>query len=460
MLDLRALPPTMRRNLAFELAYSATAGVVSGLAYLAPVAVLGSLGGGALEVTLLTAAMPAAALLQPAWAALARRFRLKHLAMASAASRCLPLFLIGTVWHPAAFTALIVAYHLLGGPVTLAVPSLYKYTYADSHRGRIIGLLRMTQHFVAIPIMLGGAALLDFRADWYRLLYPVGGVIGLGGLLFYGRLRIRRDCPLRRVERSEAPTWSNLLTIVRQDRNFRLFQATIFLTGTGFLVSRSIWIYLLRDIFALGQLEIIALVQVMPIILGALTAPGWGWLIDRTSPVAGRVAFALLGSIAYLAIFASFAGHWLVLAVVGALLRGGVLGAAEVATTTGNLYFSVHAERAALYESISSVFRGIRGLTMPLLGLALFSQVHFLVFLAPVLLNLWSLRLALRLWHRDRREPPELAWRRRTAADSPDPVPVMVEVDGNAVASARVVGDSVVTSPGHSRCRRRGGACE
>ena len=88
--------------------------------------------------------------------------------------------------------------------------------------------------------------------------------------------------------------------------------------------------------------------MIFPVILGGITSPFWGWLIDRTSPVAGRVAFALMGIPAYFALFASFYFDWLFLAFLGAALRGVVLGAAEVSTTTGNLYFADKPERAAL----------------------------------------------------------------------------------------------------------------
>jgi len=406
LLGLTDLSPATRRNLAFELLYSASAGVVMGLAHLGQVTVLGSLDGDAATTTVMVAAFPAANVLQPWWAALARRFRLKSLALVSGALRCLPLFAIGLAADAWSFTLLIVAFHFLAGPHQLAVPSLYKYNYPDSHRGRIIGVFRLLQNGMALPVMLGSAALLDWEPTLYQIIYPAGGALGLLGLLFYACLSIPDDKPADRAAQSERPTWSRIAAVLRRDQNFRLFQATIWLTGAGFLMSRSIWLYLLRDMFGLSQFELTLLVQVMPIVLGAVTSPLWGWLIDRTTPVAGRVAFAWLGIFAYAAIFASFLGEWLWLAYAGAILRGLVLGAAEVATTTGNLYFSVYRERAALYESISSLFQGIRGLSMPLLGWLLFLALHEFLFLVPTVLNAWSLLLAVQLYRRDRAERP------------------------------------------------------
>jgi MFS family permease len=415
VLGLEQLPKEMRRNLSFEVGYGACTGVVSGLALLAQITAIGVLNGGVLAVTLITAAMPAASLLQPLWAELARHHRLKSMAIVSGVLRCLPLLAMGWATDAWTFTGLICLYYLLAGPVTLAVPSLYKYNYADSHRGRIIGLLRLVQNSVSVSIMLLAAWLTDLEPTLYQVLYPIGGVVGLIGLFFYQRLHVPDDDPRARALLSERPTWRNMQAVLNDDRHFRLFQTTIFLTGAGFLMSRPIWIALMKEDFGLSQLELSFLVNVMPLILGALTAPAWGALIDRTSPVAGRVAFALLGVFAYAALFLSFWLHWLVLAYVGAITRGLVLGAAEVATTAGNLYFSVRRERAALYESISSVFMGIRGLSMPLLGWLLYMQIHLFIFLLPTVLNLWSLFLAVKLWRLDQALRPEAALAKRLA---------------------------------------------
>jgi len=398
MLGLHDLPDSVRRNLARELMYSVSAGLLWGLALLSQVVVVRSLGGQAVHVTVIVAAMPACSIFQPLWAAWARYIRLQHMALISGTSRTLPFLLLGWAQDAWTFTALVLAYYLLAGPITLAVPALYKYTYPDTHRGRIVGLLRLVQNSVTVPAMLLAAWLMDRDADLYRVIYPISGVLGLVGLYFYQRLEIPGDRPQDRARYSELPTPRNIWEVLRRDELFRMFQATIFLTGAGFLMSRPIWIYMLDHVFSLSQLHMTLLVQVLPVLLGAVTAPWWGTLIDRTSPVAGRVVFAWMGIFAYLALFLSFWQKWLILAWTGAILRGMVLGASEVAQTTGNLYFALRRERAALYESISSVFQGTRGLLMPLIGLVIFHWTGVYIFLVPTILNLWSLYLAWRLW--------------------------------------------------------------
>ncbi|GBD36025.1 hypothetical protein HRbin36_01142 [bacterium HR36] len=398
MLGLDELPLVVRRNFAKEAVYSISAGVISGLALLSQLTVVHSFPGNAAHVTILVAALPACSILQPLWAAWARHIRLQTMVILSGTLRVVPLLVVGWIRSADLFTALLALYYLLAGPLTLAVPSLYKYTYPDTHRGRIIGILRLVQSTVTVPVMLGAAALLDCDAELYRIIYPVGGVLGLLGLFFYHRMEIPGDVPQERAAKCELPTPREIWGVLRRDELFRMFQATIFLTGAGFLMSRPIWIYLLDRVFNLSQLQMTFLVQVLPILLGALTSPGWGVLIDRTSPVTGRIIFAWMGVFAYAALFLSFWQGWLLLAWIGAILRGVVLGASEVAQTTGNLYFALRKERAALYESISSLFQGTRGLFLPLCGLVLYEGIGTYIFLVPTLLNLWSFHLAWKLW--------------------------------------------------------------
>lgn len=407
---LHELDSITRRNFLLELLYNLSTGVVSGLILVAQVVAVGSLKDNSLAATVMVASQPALALLLPMWAIVARHTRLFSLAIGGGILRCIPLVLVGLVDQSWQLALVVMAYHFLGGPATLAIPSLYKYAYPDQHRGKIIGILKLVQNSITVPVLIGVSLWSDYDPAAYQIAYPLGGVLGLVGVLAYWLRRIPSDDPHARRTMSESPSWNGMRQVLANDNNFKLFQATIFLTGAGFLLSRGVWLYLLRDHFQLSQFTITLLVMIFPVILGGITSPFWGWLIDRTSPVAGRIAFALMGIPAYLSIFASFYFDYLWLAFLGAALRGIVLGAAEVATTTGNLYFAETRERAALYESISSVFQGLRGMTMPPLGWVVYQSLGWLhwpgslMFVVPTVFNLWSLLIAWRLWHAEKQE--------------------------------------------------------
>lgn len=407
------LDSVTRKNFTLELGFGIGVGVVNGLILVSQVVVVGSMGDRSLAATAMVAAQPALALLLPLWAQVSRYYRLFDLALVGGTLRCLPLLAVAWIDQPWQMALMVMLYHLLGGPASLSITSLYKYTYPDQHRGKIIGILKLVQNSVTVPVLIGVSLWCDVEPTAYQVAYPIGGVVGLLGVIAYSFRKIATDNPLARRQLSESPSWRGMQHVLKNDPQFRLFQATIFLTGAGFLLTRGVWVYLLRDHFHLSQFAITLLVMIFPVILGGLTSPFWGWLIDKTSPVAGRIAFALMGIPAYLALFASFYCDWLMLAYIGAALRGVVLGAAEVSTTTGNLYFAEKPERAALYESISSVFQGLRGMTMPALGWGCYQSLLWLnwpsawMFLMPMAFNTWSLMLAWQLWvdERQRRHP-------------------------------------------------------
>ncbi len=403
---LWSLSPITRRNLWLETISCISQGVVNGLVLMAQVVAIGSLHDSGIAAAVMVAAMPASALLQPIWASWSRRMRLQSMAVWSGALRCLPLLLAGWIDQAWVFALLILLYYVLAGPQQLAVNSLYKYTYPDAARGRIIGWFRLVQHCLAVPVIIGSACWFDSEPSAYQLIFPLGALVGILGTFFYSHLHIPSDQPANRALKMAPVSLRQIRVIIETDVAFRLFQTTIFLTGAGFLMSRSVLLQMLRDVFHLTQLEMSMLVMVFPLVLGGMTAPAWGWLVDQTSPVAGRIAFAWLGLFAYLAFFTSFFEGWLSFLYLGAILRGLVLGAAEVATTTGNLYYAEEPERAALYESISSVFQGIRGLSMPMLGWLIFQYIAAslaaYIFMVATVLNGWSLLVAIRLWRMDK----------------------------------------------------------
>lgn len=303
---LSELDRLTKRNFLLELIYGIGAGVLSGLVLVAQVVVVGSLGDRSQAATVMVAAQPALAMLLPLWAQASRYYRLFDLALVGGVLRALPLLAVGWMDQPWQLALVVILYYLLGGPASLAIPALYKYAYPDQHRGKIIGLLKLIQNCVTVPVLIGVSLWCDSEPTAYQITYPIGGMIGLFGVFAYRLRNIPFDIPQARRNQSESASWSGMRHVLKIDKQFGLFQATIFLTGAGFLLSRGVWLYLLRDHFHLSQFAITLLVMIFPVILGGVTSPFWGWLIDKTSPVAGRIAFALMGIPAYLALFASF----------------------------------------------------------------------------------------------------------------------------------------------------------
>ena len=112
---------------------------------------------------------------------------------------------------------------------------------------------------------------------------------------------------------------------------------------------------------------------VIPAMMRAVSAPLWGPLLDRITPMAGRAVFNVFLMAAYsLYCFGGVThAHWAFL--VAAVLHGIGQGGNQINWTTGTLYFAPK-EQVPLYNSVHVALTGIRGLVAPLVGAWLYSQ--------------------------------------------------------------------------------------
>ena len=401
------LPPQTRHNFPLEALYETFMGLAQGLLLMAPVVAANALKANTIEMTAMVAATPVAALLMPFWTQAARAHRLQRLVIVSGLLRVVPLVAVSLVHSAAGFVALLLLDPFVAGPLLLAVPSLYKYNYPDSHRARLIGWLRFVSNAALIPVMLGASLLIDYHPELYRLLYPLGGMACLAAILCYSRLRIPNDRPRERSQTAPARPWRELHDVLEADQAFRLFQSSVFLTGAAFMVSRHILLITLRDEYHLTTFALTFLMMALPQMLGGLTSPFWGAFIDRTNPVRVRVVFCLLAVAAYAFFFASMVTHSVAVVYVASILRGIAIGGGEVTYTTGNIFFAAVPQRVTLYNGVAQLLQGVRGLVMPVVGSVAFTMVGGYVFLLSTGFSVVSWVLAVKVARMVRLEPPE-----------------------------------------------------
>jgi MFS family permease len=384
-----------RHNLLVETLFSAFNGVYMGLAIIAaPVVAVTGVRANPLELTILVSAFPVGAFLGPLWAALGRRWGMRRLVVGMAICANLPLFLVGVIPGAAWFTALLTLSQLLNSAMRMGQSSLYFVVYARELRGRVLGRLTFWNFLTMVPTVLATGWLLDKSPEFYRVLYPLGGLCGLLGCLFYRQLHVPRPVEtLRTVGLRDA--LAGIERVLAADRAYALFQAAFFLAGSSVFLSTHVVLLLVRERFRFGAFELALWLSVVPQLLLAVGSPWWGRVLDRVGMLRCRLLITLLLT-AYLACY--FLGIWLETAwliYLASLLQGTSNGGGQLTWYLASSHFAPRGEDVPMYNGIHFVLNGLRGLLMPWAGSVLFVFVGPWAVLVATLTALASVPLVL-----------------------------------------------------------------
>jgi MFS family permease len=389
-----------RHNLRVESIFSACNGVFMGMIlFAAPFIILTCLGGGIIELTIITCAFPCGAFLGPLWAALGRRLGMKSLVLSMATLANLPLFLMFWVEDVAIFTAIITVSQLLHSAMRMGMSSMYRATYPRGQMGRILGKLIFFQFLTMVPTVLlagwlsdpdpaGSPLLAPLEAmkqvaresgfaptRMYQVLYPLAALAGLLGCPFYARL-LPLEEPARSKEfNSVREGLRSIQKVIVSDRAYMLFQLAFFLGGSSFFMSFHVTQKLSHDVLEFGAAEMSLWLFVVPQITLACCSPFWGGVLDKIGIVRARWVISAIMTVYLGCYFTGTAlglpiGAFLVFA--GSLLRGLAEGGGQVTWAMASVHFAPTPEDVPVYNGIHFVLNGIRGLVMPFVGTGLY----------------------------------------------------------------------------------------
>lgn len=384
--------PLTQHNVSAESFFSAFNGVYMGLAILAaPVVAVTGVNANALELTIIASAFPVGVFCGPLWATLGRHWGMQKLVTQMAIWANVPLFLLFWVDNSALFTALITVSQFLNSAMRMGQSNLYRVMYRKEVRGRVLGTLTFWTYLTMVPSMLLMGWLLDKSRLMYQVVYPLGGLCGLIGCCYYGRLHVPAADQLPRTQSSIAEKAVGVERIIASDRAYLLFQIAFFLSGSSVFMSNHVVLLLTRDRFHFGAFELTLWLTVMPQLLLAMSSPVWGRVFDRIGIVRTRLLISILMT-AYLAsYFGGVIGELAVLIYLGSILQGVSNGGGQLTWALASSHFAPRAEDVPLYTGIHFVLNGVRGLVMPWVGSILFVLVHPWAVLAATLVSLGSI---------------------------------------------------------------------
>jgi MFS family permease len=393
----RGYDPLTQHNVTAESFFSAFNGVYMGLAiFAAPVVAVSGVNANPLELTILASAFPVGVFCGPLWATLGRHWGMQKLVTQMAIWANVPLFLLFWVESSAVFTALITVSQFLNSAMRMGQSNLYRVMYPKELRGRVLGTLTFWTYLTMVPTMLLMGWLLDKSQHMYQVVYPLGGLCGLIGCYYYGRLHVPAADQLPRIQATMAEKAVGVERIIASDRAYLLFQVAFFLSGSSVFMSNHVVLLLTRDRFHFGAFELTLWLTVMPQLLLAMSSPMWGRVFDRIGIVRTRLLISILMT-AYLGSY--FGGVILELAVLiylGSILQGISNGGGQLTWALASSHFAPRAEDVPLYTGIHFVLNGVRGLVMPWVGSILFVLVHPWAVLAATLVSLGSIPVIIR----------------------------------------------------------------
>ena len=244
---------------------------------------------------------------------------------------------------------------------------------------------RFTANTLAVVSLVTAAAgiaigtLLDLNTGHFRWVFVTAAIAALLGTLNYGRVKVRRQ---RRLLESERRSMSDgrvhLRTLGRalaEDVLFRRYLLCMFTFGSGNVMFMAPLILIMTDVLELSPVTQIGIVVSIPTLLVPVTMPFWRRLLAARHIIPFRAVHSwfYVAAIAAFAAGASLERCWLL--VLGSALLGTAIAGGRLGWNLGHNDFA-RDEQAADYMGIHMALTGVRALTMPILGVAVYETIE------------------------------------------------------------------------------------
>jgi MFS family permease len=249
--------------------------------------------------------------------------------------------------------------------------ALMRANYPLEIRGRVYGMITSVAVLSSMGAAILAGALIDRDARWARVVFPTAAVLGLLAHSMLARIRWRREGTEPAPEAARVPLgralregWSSTWRTLRDDRDFRDFEANFVLYGLGLLAAVPLIVtYAERDL-GLSPVQWTAADRFALPVTQLLLVPVVGRLTDRIGVVrVGALSFALVGAFFASMLFVTGPRSLVAAYVVYGVCMAGV----NVSWALGPLLFAPPG-RAHHYAAVHMAMVGIRSALGPALG--------------------------------------------------------------------------------------------
>jgi len=274
-----------------------------------------------------------------------------------------------------AFTVLAVIARSAWAGILTVRAAVWRANYQRQWRGRVTArIVKFASLLVALVSALIGF-LMDWSGDAWRFVFPFAGISSIVAFYVYRRSRVRRHRKLLQAEQAERSLQSSSFSLPAMgavlvgNRDFRNYMLGMMVFGSGNLMVIAMLVVLMNDLFTLQRLSQVMITSSLPLLVLCLTISFWAKLLDRQHIFTYRAihSWAFVSAHAIFAL-AAIAGIpellWLGSLLLGCAYAGGHLG-----WNLGHNDFTDDAN-SSLYMAIHVSLTGLRGLIMPIAGVA------------------------------------------------------------------------------------------
>ena len=349
--------------------YDSQAGLLSGLyqgAVLCFLAVVArKIGSSDFQIALITSALFWGVLFSILWAHLSSsRRKMPFFFWPTFIARGLMLlmfFVTGSFFY----CFIVLLSYILEGVGAPAYGGIMKEVYPEEKRAEAMGYVRMFVYgAVMVSTLVFGFLLDHFGKESFRFLFPLGSLFGMGAVLFFRRIRIRREkiSPKRRFQPF------TLSADPFKKKRFLFLELSIFLAGFGCLLAMPAYVILLVDYLKLSN----SIIGILTFVFSFFSLIGYyfyGRYIGKKLLSALMVSFLLVSFIFLLYVFKS-----LPLLFLAATLNG-------IATPAWDLgsynYIVGIAEKKEVqnFAGMHFTLMGVRGVIGPFVGVKLLQVI-------------------------------------------------------------------------------------
>ncbi|MBN1766395.1 MAG: MFS transporter [Sedimentisphaerales bacterium] len=259
--------------------------------------------------------------------------------------------------------------------VTTLRSSLWRANYPAGHRGKIVVIIALCITLSRSAIVLLYTAAMDHLGFTYKDIYLISGLVGLGAVVFYSRLRIRGEKQTLRnaVNHEQAPIRLFAgLVVLKTDPVFGKFMAWQMLNGfSTMLIEGAVLVVIINDVFESNWLEGGLALTVISVLLTGVTGLVWARIYDRTDIYIMRFYGAMMWCLSRVILLLGVCYKSIEIILISRVITGIAMGCGQLNWRLGHMAFSPP-EKDSLYMGAHVSMTGLRGIVAPFLGLFLY----------------------------------------------------------------------------------------